>query len=67
MLALVGIGPLAATALVAAVGEEVPLFRNARGLAAWLGLVPGGASACSASANGAMSICVSGSYRGHGR
>ena len=35
-----GSGPLAATALVAAVGEDPTLFENGRGLAAWLGLVP---------------------------
>jgi transposase len=34
-----GIGPLAATALLAAVGDGRQ-FRRARGLAAWLGLVP---------------------------
>jgi transposase len=34
-----GIGALVATALIAA-GEEVHLFRNGCGLAAWLGLVP---------------------------
>lgn len=35
-----GIGALVATARVAAVGEDVGVFRNGRGLAAWLGLVP---------------------------
>ena len=34
-----GIGPINATALVAAVGEA-HAFRRARDLAAWLGLVP---------------------------
>src|ERR1700722_19753253 len=34
-----GIGPLAATALIAAVGDGRQ-FRKARDLAAWLGLVP---------------------------
>ena len=40
LMTIPGIGPLAATALVAAVGEDVGMFRNGRGLAAWLGLVP---------------------------
>jgi transposase len=34
-----GIGPIAATALIAAVGH-VGVFKNGRQLAAWLGLVP---------------------------
>jgi transposase len=34
-----GIGPLAATAMIAAVGKGNP-FRRTRDLAAWLGLVP---------------------------
>lgn len=40
LMTIPGIGALVATALVAAVGEDVVLFRNGRGLAAWLGLVP---------------------------
>jgi transposase len=40
LMTIPGIGALVATALVAAVGEDVGLFRNGRGLAAWLGLVP---------------------------
>jgi transposase len=39
LLTLPGIGPLTATALVAAV-NEVTQFNNGRQLAAWLGLVP---------------------------
>jgi transposase len=35
-----GLGAKGATALVAAVGEDPRLFKNGRGLAAWLGLVP---------------------------
>jgi len=35
-----GMGAKGATALVAAVGEDPTLFKNGRGLAAWLGLVP---------------------------
>ena len=35
-----GIGPMGATALLAAVGEDPRLFKHGRGLAAWLGLVP---------------------------
>jgi transposase len=35
-----GLGAKGATALVAAVGKEPHLFKNRRGLAAWLGLVP---------------------------
>ena len=54
-----GIGPVIATALVAAVGNAQE-FANGRHLAAWLGLVPrqcssGGRSACWGSANGARS------------
>jgi transposase len=40
LMTIPGIGALVATALVAAVGEDVGLFRHGRGLAAWLGLVP---------------------------
>ncbi|MBK5966334.1 IS110 family transposase, partial [Thiocystis minor] len=40
LMTIPGIGALVATALLAAVGEDVSLFRNGRGLAAWLGLVP---------------------------
>jgi transposase len=39
LMTIPGIGPLVATALLAAVGEDIALFRNGRGLAAWLGLV----------------------------
>ena len=35
-----GIGPIIATALVAAIGSSVANFKNGRELAAWLGLVP---------------------------
>ena len=35
-----GIGPVVATALVAAIGSSVAHFKNGRELAAWLGLVP---------------------------
>ena len=35
-----GIGPIIATALVAAIGSSVANFNNGRELAAWLGLVP---------------------------
>lgn len=40
LMTIPGIGARVATALVAAVGEDVGLFRNGRGLATWLGLVP---------------------------
>lgn len=36
-----GIGPITATALVAAIGQHIGDFKHARDLAAWLGLVPG--------------------------
>lgn len=39
LLGIPGVGPITATALVAAVGD-VKTFRNGRELAAWLGLVP---------------------------
>ena len=35
-----GLGPIIATALVAAIGTSVANFKNGRELAAWLGLVP---------------------------
>ena len=35
-----GIGPVVATALLAAIGSSVAHFKNGRELAAWLGLVP---------------------------
>ena len=40
LMTIPGIGALIATALMAAIGEDVGLFRNGRALAAWLGLVP---------------------------
>lgn len=40
LMAIPGLGAKGATALVAAVGEAPRLFKNGRGLAAWLGLVP---------------------------
>lgn len=39
LLTIPGVGPLSATALVAAVGD-ITVFKNGRELAAWLGLVP---------------------------
>ena len=54
-----GIGPVTATALVAAVGDR-SCFRNGRQFAAWLGLVPKQRSKtdCSASANVGIAICA---------
>jgi transposase len=40
LMTIPGLGAKGATALVAAVGEDLRLFKNGRGLAAWLGLVP---------------------------
>lgn len=40
LMTIPGLGAKGATALVAAVGENPTLFKNGRGLAAWLGLVP---------------------------
>ena len=40
LMQLPGIGAKGATALLAAVGEDPSLFKNGRGMAAWLGLVP---------------------------
>lgn len=40
LIQLPGVGAKGATALLAAVGEDPSLFKNGRGLAAWLGLVP---------------------------
>lgn len=40
LMAMPGVGPMLATALVAAVGSRAAGFRNGRSLAAWLGLVP---------------------------
>ncbi len=39
LLSIPGIGPMCATALVAAIGD-IHMFKNGRELAAWLGLVP---------------------------
>ncbi|MCP3876845.1 MAG: IS110 family transposase [Sulfitobacter sp.] len=40
LMTIPGIGVKGATALVAAIGEDPRLFKNGRGLAAWIGLVP---------------------------
>lgn len=40
LMTIPGIGPLVATALIAAMGSDPRLFGNGRGLAAFLGLVP---------------------------
>ena len=40
LMTIPGLGAKGATVLVAAVGEDPALFKNGRGLAAWLGLVP---------------------------
>lgn len=40
LMTIPGLGAKGATALIAAVGEDTRLFKNGRGLAAWLGLVP---------------------------
>ncbi len=40
LMTIPGIGPLVATALLAAIGSDPRLFGNGRGLAAFLGLVP---------------------------
>lgn len=40
LMTIPGLGAKGATALAAAVGEDPRLFKNGRGLAAWLGLVP---------------------------
>ena len=60
--AVEGVGPLTATALVAAVGNATE-FRSGRELAAYLGLVPGhrasgGARCCWGSASAAIAICA---------
>jgi len=57
-----GIGPLAATALVASIADAKS-FDNGRQVSAWLGLVPrqnssGGKSTCWVSANAGTSTCV---------
>ena len=40
LMTIPGLGAKAATALLAAVGEDPRVFNNGRGLAAWIGLVP---------------------------
>lgn len=40
LMTIPGIGAKGATALLAPVGEDPALFKNGRGLAAWIGLVP---------------------------
>tara|TARA_R110000796_G_scaffold7556_1_gene25805 strand:+ start:64 stop:270 length:207 start_codon:yes stop_codon:yes gene_type:complete len=57
-----GIGPIPATALVAAVGEQ-SCFKNGRQFAAWLGLVPkqrssGGSLDCLGSVSAVIGTCV---------
>jgi transposase len=57
-----GIGPIVATAIVAAIGNSAA-FRKGRDFAAWLGVVPRQYSTearqgCSASANAATSTCA---------
>lgn len=71
LMTIPGIGPLTATALVAAV-SDARAFKNGRQFAAWLGLVPrqhstGGRNACSASANAAIPICASSWCMGRGQ
>ena len=57
-----GIGPIVATAIVAAIGNGAA-FRKGRDFAAWLGVVPrqystGGKRSCSGSASEVTSICA---------
>jgi transposase len=57
-----GIGPLVATAIVAAIGNGAA-FHKGREFASWLGLVPrqhstGGGQGCSASASAATATCA---------
>jgi transposase len=40
LMTIPGVGPLGATALLAAVREDPQLFKHGRGLAVWLGLLP---------------------------
>jgi transposase len=40
LMTIPGIGPKVATALVAALGDDMQVFQNGRQMAAWLGLVP---------------------------
>ena len=66
-----GIGPVIATALVAAVGDA-KAFASGRHLAAWLGLVPrqpraAARSGCSGSASGATATCAGSSCTARGR
>ena len=65
--AIPGIGPLTATALIAAIGNG-EAFRKGREFAAWVGLVPRETGpevsrSCSASASAATVICGSCSFR----
>jgi transposase len=67
--AIPGIGPLTATALVAAIGNGAA-FRKSREFAAWVGLVPrehstGGKQSCSASASAGALICDGCLYKVH--
>jgi transposase len=57
-----GIGPIVATAIVAAIGNGAA-FRKGREFAAWLGVVPrqystGGKAKCSASASAGTFTCA---------
>ena len=62
LLSIPGIGPMCATALMAAIGD-IHTFKNGRELAAWLGLVPrqcstGGKPDCWVSASEVTCICA---------
>ena len=69
LLTIPGIGPLTATALVAAVSDAAH-FKNGRQLAAWLGLVPrqhstGASHVCSGFVNVGTSTSANCSFMGH--
>jgi transposase len=71
LMTIPGMGPLTATALVAAV-SDASAFKNGRQCAAWLGLgrahsPPGVRNACSASANAATALYASSWCMGRGQ
>ena len=68
LLTIPGIGPITATALIAAVGD-VSVFKNGRHFSTCLGLVPkqhstGGEGGCWGSVSGAIVTCASCSFTG---
>ena len=68
LVAIPGIGPMTATAIIAAIGNGAA-FKKGREFAAWLGVVPGeyppvASKSCSGSANAGTLTCEDSSCKG---